>query len=154
MDWSFPQICITHKRTHGSSCASISIFASLVLPPWAARFFTWLLIKLTLKGLFFSFLFFSFLFFSFLFFSCLVFSFLFFSFLFFSFLFFSFLFFSFPFLSFPFFYFIFFSCASSDSRCCRSNQGLRLLGVLTNSALAELQVTQDINRHPIDRLFK
>ncbi len=139
MDWSFPQICITHKRTHGSSCASISIFASLVLPPWAARFFTWLLIKLTLKGLFFSFLFFSFLFFSFLFFS---------------FLFFSFLFFSFPFLSFPFFYFLFFSCASSDSRCCRSNQGLRLLGVLTNSALAELQVTQDINRHPIDRLFK
>ncbi len=41
--------------------------------PWAAQYNTWLLIelKLTLKGVVFSFLFFSFLFFSFLFFSFL-----------------------------------------------------------------------------------
>jgi len=38
---------------------------------WAARYNTWLLIKLTPKGVVFSFLFFSFLFFSFLFFSFL-----------------------------------------------------------------------------------
>ncbi len=56
---------------------------------WAAQFNTWLLIKLTPKGVVFSFLFFSSLFFSSLFFSFLFFSFLFFSFLFFSFLFFS-----------------------------------------------------------------
>ena len=47
---------------------------------WAAQYNTWLLIKLTLKGIVFSFLFFSFLLFSFLFFSFLFFSFLFFSF--------------------------------------------------------------------------
>ena len=64
---------------------------------WAARYNTWLLIKLTPKGVVFPFLFFVFFLpFSFLFFS---FSFLFFSFLFFSFLFFSFLFFSFLFFS-------------------------------------------------------
>ena len=56
---------------------------------WAAWWNTELLIKLTLKGVVFSFLFFSFLFFSFLFFSFLFFPFLFFSFLFFSFLLFS-----------------------------------------------------------------
>ena len=46
--------------------------------PWAAQYNTWLLIelKLTLKGVVFSFLSFSFLFFSFLFFSFLLFSFL------------------------------------------------------------------------------
>jgi len=62
---------------------------------WAARYNTWLLIKLTPKGVVFSFLFFSFLFFSFLFLSFPFLSFPFLSFLFFSFLFFSFLFFSF-----------------------------------------------------------
>ena len=41
------------------------------MPIWAARYNTWLLIKLTPKGVVFSFLFFSFLFFSFLFFSFL-----------------------------------------------------------------------------------
>ena len=40
---------------------------------WAAQYNTWLLIKLTLKGIVFSFLFFSFLLFSFLFFSFLFF---------------------------------------------------------------------------------
>ena len=77
------------------TCKALLICAGGRSTLWAARYNTWLLIKLTPKGVVFSFLFSSFLFFSFLFFSFLFFSFLFFSFLFFSFLFFSFLFFSF-----------------------------------------------------------
>ncbi len=33
-------------------------FTFVTMPPWAARYSTWLLIKLTLKGVVFSFLFF------------------------------------------------------------------------------------------------
>ncbi len=50
--------------------------ATLLQPPaWAAQYNTWILIKLTPKGIVFALLFFSFLFFSFLFFSFLFFSF-------------------------------------------------------------------------------
>ena len=86
------QTCCIHSYMHSSWQHTIQQSKSF---DWAARYNTWLLIKLTPNGVVFSFLFFSFLFFSFLFFSFLFFSFLFFSFLFFSCLFFSFLFFSF-----------------------------------------------------------
>jgi len=59
------QLHMQHAR---ASCAQPAL--------WAARYNTWLLIKLTPKGVVFSFLFFSFLFFSFLSFSFLFFSFL------------------------------------------------------------------------------
>ena len=91
---------------------------------WAARYNTWLLIKLTPKGIVFSFLFFSFLFFSLLFFSFLLFSFLLFSFLLFSFLFFSFLFFSFLFFSFLFFSFLFFSFLNRRTQLMQSYESL------------------------------
>jgi len=74
---------------------------------WAARYNTWLLIKLTPKGVVFSFLFFSFLFLSFPFLSFPFLSFPFLSFPFLSFPFLSFLFFSFLFFSFLFFSFLF-----------------------------------------------
>jgi len=55
------------KCVYDSPSLSTAEHCCTCLPWWAARYNTWLLIKLTPKGVVFSFLFFSFLFFSFLF---------------------------------------------------------------------------------------
>jgi len=73
-----------HKPKRQQQSGSTALLVTYCHSARAARYNTWLLIKLTPKGVVFSFLFFSFLFFSFLFFSFRFFSFLFFSFLFFS----------------------------------------------------------------------